>query len=390
MAAVHAQSRPTLLLAVVFAVAAGVATVLPNRTGMWLPLHLFVVGGVLLAISAATQLLAVTWGAAPAPPGRTVGVQRALLAAGAGGLAVARELAVPTAFLAAAGLAVIASLILLGLLLLRIRQTSVQARFAPVIDHYVAALALGVAGSVAGVLLVTGAGPVAADRLRAAHLTLNLLGLVGIVVAGTVPWFVATTAKVRVSRRATPVHQRVQLGALVLSTVTATAGELTGSQAVTSIGLASYALCVAGVARLLPRLGAKQLRWAGPRLVQLLAGLAWLAGSVAVAAASGTLADRAALVVAIGGYGQIVAGALAYLGPVLRGGGHERLADGFRVTRSWLGLVAGSVAAVAAALALSGVLAAAVVVWVADIGVRGLLLAQGNGSSASTARISTR
>lgn len=389
VAAVHRQSRPTLGLAVAFSIAAGVATALPHRTGTWLPVHLFLLGGVLLAISAATQLLAVTWGAAPAPAERTVAVQRALVAVGAAGLALARERAWPTPVLAAAGLAVVGGLLLLGVLLWQLRAAAIQDRFAPVVDHYLIAIVFGVAGSVAGVLLATGTAPVAADRLRAAHLTVNLLGLVGVVVAGTLPWFVATTAKMRVSPRATAARQRAHLVALAASTTTAAVGALTDSRAVTSVGLAGYAVGLVGVGALLPRLGVKQLRWAGPRLVQILAGTTWLAATVAVSAAHGTLADRGVLVLIVGGYGQIVAGALAYLAPVLRGGGHERLAAGFGVTRSWLGLAAGNVAALAAALALPALLRVAVVMWVVDCGVRGLLLAHGRVRITSPACIST-
>lgn len=389
VAAVHRQSRPTLGLAAAFSIAAGVATALPHRTGAWLPVHLFLLGGVLLAISAATQLLAVTWGAAPAPADRPVAVQRTLIVVGVAGLASARELAWPTPFLAAAGLAVVGGLLLLGALLWQLRAAAIQDRFAPVVDHDLSALAFGVAGSVAGVLLATGLGPVDAGRLRAAHLTVNLLGLVGVVVAGTLPWFVATSAKVRVSPRATATRQRGNLLLLVVATTTAVAGELFDNRVMSSVGLAGYAVGLVGVVALLPRLRAKQLRWAGPRLIQILAGTTWLTATVAVAVAHGTLTSRAVLVLVVGGYGQIVAGALAYLGPVLRGGGHERLSAGFRLTRSWLGLAAGNVAALAAALALPALLRAAVVVWVVDAGVRGLLLVHDRVRSTSLARPST-
>jgi hypothetical protein len=50
-------------MALLFAVSAGVATVVPHRTGAWLPLHLFLVGALLLAISGTTRLFAVTWSA---------------------------------------------------------------------------------------------------------------------------------------------------------------------------------------------------------------------------------------------------------------------------------------------------------------------------------------
>lgn len=389
VAAAHRQARPTLILAAIFAIASGVAALLPNRTGAWLPLHLFLVGGVLLAISAATQLLAVTWGAAAAPPGRAVVAQRALVAVGAGGLALARAVDAPVPVVAVTGLAVMAGLVVLAVLLWRIQRTAVQARFAPVVDHYLAALAFGVVGSGLGVLLASGAGPVGPDRLRAAHLTVNLLGLVGVIVAGTVPWFVATTAKVRVSRQASAVRQRVQLVVLATATTTAAIGALTANRAATTIGLACYAVGLVGVVALLPRLGMKQFGWAGPRLFQVLAGLVWLVATVAVAAAHGLLSSRAVLVMVVGGYGQIVAGALAYLGPVLRGGGHERLADGFRVTRSWLGAAAGTVAALAAALAAPALLALAVAVWVTDVGLRSVVLVQGRMSTTSPSRIWT-
>jgi nitrite reductase (NO-forming) len=374
VAAVHRQARPTLGLAAGFAVAAGIATVVPHRTGTWLPLHLFLLGTVVLAISGATQLLAVTWGAAPAPPPRWVAVQRVLVAGGAAGLAAGRELSWPTATLAASGASVVAGLALLGVLLVGIRGTAVQDRYAPVIDHHLAAITLGVAGSAAGVLLATGVASIPSDRLRAAHLTLNLLGLVGIVVAGSLPSFTATTAKVRVSARASARRQRVQATVLVAATITAAAGALTGSSPLVTVGLAGYAGGLLGVALLLPGLRMKQLRWAGPRLLQVLGGLAWLAGVVAVAGVLDGLTRTVVLVLVVGGFGQIVAGALAYLGPVLRGGGHERLADGFRVTRSWVGLVAGNVAAVAAAVAAGPVLTVAVVVWAVDLGVRGVRL----------------
>jgi hypothetical protein len=80
---VHGQTRPTLALAAAFTLAAAVSAVVPHRTGAWLPLHLFLVGGLLAAVSGATQLLAVTWSAAVPPPAAPVRAQRALLAAGA-------------------------------------------------------------------------------------------------------------------------------------------------------------------------------------------------------------------------------------------------------------------------------------------------------------------
>jgi hypothetical protein len=58
---------------------------------------------------------------------------------------------------------------------------------------------------------------------------------------------------------------------------------------------------------------------------------------------------------AVGGLAQILVASLAYLGPVLRGGGHERLTQGFALTRSWPGLALANVAAAC----LGGVVVAA-------------------------------
>lgn len=60
MVAVHAQTCHGLLVAAVFVVAAVIAGITRVGAGRWLPLHLFVIGGLLSAISAATQMLAVT------------------------------------------------------------------------------------------------------------------------------------------------------------------------------------------------------------------------------------------------------------------------------------------------------------------------------------------
>ena len=85
--------------------------------------------------------------------------------------------------------------------------------------------------------------------------------------------------------------------------------------------------------------------------MQLAAGLAWWAAmTVALAVATIRETDDRAILQAlvIGGFAQILVASLAYLGPVLRGGGHRRLTAGFAITRSWVSLAAGNAAALAA------------------------------------------
>jgi hypothetical protein len=79
------------------------------------------------------------------------------------------------------------------------------------------------------------------------------------------------------------------------------------------------------------------------------------------------LAGRWLLVLVVAGYGQILWGSLAYLLPMLRGGGHRRLGEGFAVTRSWIGLGAVNVAGACLAAGLPDAIAgAAIAVWALD------------------------
>jgi hypothetical protein len=63
----------------------------------------------------------------------------------------------------------------------------VERRFDPAVAGYLAALTAGTVGVAVGVAMAVGRATV---DLRAAHVTLNLLGLVGLVVGGTLPFSV--------------------------------------------------------------------------------------------------------------------------------------------------------------------------------------------------------
>ena len=142
----------------------------------------FVVGALLTAVSAVTQMLAVTWSAAPAAGARMAATQRWLLAGGAIALVVGRE-ADRTWLFAAGGVAVVVSTLALMVILVRIRGEAITPRFGPAIEAYVAAVVAGAIGMAIGVLLGTGADVTNPAALRQVHLTLNLFGLVGLVVA---------------------------------------------------------------------------------------------------------------------------------------------------------------------------------------------------------------
>jgi nitrite reductase (NO-forming) len=379
VAVARRQARRTLAVSVAYALAASVAAIVPHRTGWWLPLHLFLVGGVLSAVSGATQLFAVTWAAGRAPPDWAVTAQRVLVGGGALVLVLGRELRAPTSVAVGGGAAVIAGLTLLGLLLAGIVRSAVLRRFDPAQRFYLAGLASGILGCGLGLVLLAGAGADTA-RVKAAHVTLNLLGLVGLVIVGTLPFFSATEARTRMSPRATRRAQAMLLGWLLASLTAAVAGVLGGARLLASAGLGGYAAGLVALATLLPGIGAKQLRWAGPRVVQLGAGMLWWAAGAAAAALRAftglpPFSMPALAMIVVGGYAQILVAALAYLGPVLRGGGHRRLSAGFSGTRSWMALGAANVAAASLAAGWALVGAGALAVLAGDTGWRALRLA---------------
>jgi hypothetical protein len=372
VADVHAQTRHGLVVAAVFVAAAVVAGINRVDAGWWMPLHLFVVGGLLSAISAATQMLAVTWSAAPAPRPLVAATQRWTLAAGAIALVVGREIDQRPVFVAG-GTAVVAAMLGLAAMLLRVRRQAITRRFAPAIEAYVAAAVAGAAGMSIGVLLGIGRAGGRAAELRDVHLVLNVFGLIGLVITGTLPFFAATQVRSKMSPHATPTALRATFGGLAAATAIAASGHLMERPGVVAGGLIAYVLGLLGVAVMLPISARSRLRWAGPRVGQLAAGITWWAAmtvALAVTTIQGT-GDRAVLqALVIGGFAQILVASLAYLGPVLRGGGHRRLTAGFAITRSWISLAAGNVAAVAALVGHGPTLAAALALWLTDIAIR--------------------
>ena len=370
------QARAALALAALFVGAAAVAAVAPHDLGTWLALHLFLAGGVTAAISGATVLFTVTWAAAPAPPRALLALQRACVAAGAGGLAAARLVDAPTAALAVAGATFAAGLGMLGATLVMTVRRGVERRYDVAVAWYVAAIAAGLAAAGLGVGL--GTGRVWGD-LRTAHVALNLLGLVGLVIAGTLPTFAATAGRTRLAPGTTPARHGRALAWQVGSLAVVAGGALAGERAATAAGLAAYGLGLVLVLTLLPRPGLRRVAWAGPRLAGLWAGAVWWLAACAAAAAEAArggipLTGRWLAVLVVAGYGQILWASFAYLVPVLRGGGHERLSAGFATTRSWVGLGAANVAGAGLLAGSTPVVQAAIALWLLDAGLRAAAL----------------
>jgi nitrite reductase (NO-forming) len=362
----HAQTRSTIRVALGFVAAAAVAAGMGS--GRWLALHLFLAGGVMLAISGVSLMLTVTWSAAPAPPGRWVATQRACIAAGTAGFAIAREAALADVAIAAAGSLYLVGLVLLAALLTSTLNARVERRFDVAAAAYLAALAAGAGGVALGIAMVLGTHTAG---IRDAHVAVNVLGLVGLVVGGTMPFFAATVGRSRMAPRAGATRLACTLAWQVCALATATVALGTRQPTVAAVALTAYAAGIIAVLAALPVPTRRQLRWAGPRLIALWLGGLWWSGAVfatALDTAAGhpVLSGRWIAVLVIAGYGQILWGSLAYLLPMLRGGGPEGLGQGFAATRSWLGLIAANLTGLGLALAVPRAAAMAAAVWVLD------------------------
>lgn len=372
VAQVHRQARPTFVLAALFAVAAPIAGVVPHDTGIWLPLHLFLVGAVLGAIVAATQLLAVTWSASPAPAPWLANAQQALLFGGVAAVATGRESGTD-ALVGTGGAAVIAALALLIVSLVQIRNSAVTDRYRPAIHGYCVAAGFGIIGTSLGTALASGAFSGVRSDVRGIHISANALGLVGIVIAATLPYFVATQARMKMSKAATPQRVHLTIAALAGSTLVAMAGRALNVDALAAVGLWAYAASVLGVVALMPRVGRKQLDWAGPRLIQLAAGFGWWIFAVVLlgtnAMFDGPSLNSGLRTLVVGGYAQILFASLAYFAPVILAG-KRKPGDGLRITRSWVAVVAANVAAIGALIGQDQLLAVAIAVWIAEAVVR--------------------
>lgn len=365
----HWHTRRGLAMSGAFVVAAVLAALAPGRTDVWLPLHLFLVGAVTSAIATVTQMLAVTWSASPAPQRRVVACQRWMLAAGAVLVVVGRE-SRRDLWTAVGGALVGTALAAVIVVLVRVRRSARTPRFTPAIDAYVLALAGALSGIALGVGLGTGSLGLGA---RNGHVVINLFAFVGVVIAGTLPYFAATQERSKMAVRATPQRIRAVTVGLWLSAIAAGCTAALGAEIAAKVSLMAYGIGLAALTTLLPMPRRKQLAWAGPRLLQLFAGLAWwivLTLWIAVVYGSAGIPRVVLLALVIGAYGQILAASFAYLVPVVRGGGHERLTAGFRTTRSWTGLAFGNIAAALALASQSTLMMVAIAGWVVDAIIR--------------------
>lgn len=367
---IHHQSRRSFALGLAFFVTAPLLALIPHDTGTWLPLHWFLAGGVLTVISGATQMLAVTWSTSPAPNPQVAFAQRLAVAAGAVAVAVGREYDLSWLLVTGATL-VSLGLVLLAAILVGIRQSAATPRFRPAIDAYLTSVVFGLVGIGVGAALGTGA--TSSFNLHDTHLSLNLFGLVGLVILGTLPFFTATQARMKMAPIATPQKIYATVALAVVASVGISLGNAYHRPGFAAGAMVIYAVAIVANVALLPRVKQRQLSWAGARLIQYFLGITWWVVAVLVLAYQTShqySLGPALRVLAIGGFGQIAMASLAYFGPVVRGGGHVALSAGFALARSWLSVGAANVAALGALFEINEVMGAGLAIWVADVAIR--------------------
>lgn len=375
----HTIARRAMITAGVFMAAAvvwAVVTLVSERTWWWGPLHAFLAGGVLLAISGASQMFTITWATATPPPAWMSISQRWLVTVGTACVLVGFPNGwVPLLWVGAAG--VVAGLVLLAVSIAGTVRRSLLRRFDLSARFYVLAFTSGVLGVTVGGWIGSGAAAGAFAHLRLVHIHLNLVGLVGLTIIGTLPTFLPTVSHHRaVSGREAMAAWWVAVAAVVCFA----AGVVAPARI---LGVGSLLIAAAGTlitTGIVVRLPAKARRKASYQ--QLVLGMVWLvvwAVVDAIGLFAGTpLVPFAAWTMAavVAGVGQILFGSLAYIVPVLRGPPTAR-ASRVMARWSWIQVASVNLAGIGLVAGVSVLAVAAGTVWVVDFAVRmGLIVAR--------------
>lgn len=341
-----------------------------TRGGSWWgPTHAFLAGTVLLAISGSTQAFTITAAASQPPTAAVSAGQRWLVGIGVA-LALVGVASGTALVVLGGGLATVLGLGLLAGILLEAIKRSLLRHFDLSSRFYLVAIGSGVVGVTLGALL--GAGVAASPEFRAVHVHLNLVGLVGFTIVGTLPTILPTLAH----KKAVSGHEATVAWWLAVASVLLMAAGLGVGRATVGIGAfmaaGSLTLVLAGVTL---RLGKDGLRGGLPYF-QVCLGSGWLLVWVIVDGLA-LLANtgfppfsgwNAAVIVA--GVGQVLLGSLAYLLPVLAGGPSLGRTLERAVNRWWVPLISANAAGVGLVLGATSLAVVGIFVWLADFGYR--------------------
>lgn len=362
----HQIARAAFLAALAFAlVAVGWSLYVLIAGGSWWgPLHSFLAGTVLLAIAGASQMFTITWSSTVPPRGSIVLVQRWLLVIGVVMVLVGVTFDLP-ALVWVGGPATIAGLLVLGWVIYTAVRKSLLRRFDLSARFYLVAFSAGVVGITLGTLMGTEAIGSLFTTGRLIHVHLNLVGLVGLTIIGTIPTLLPTTAY----NRAVSGKEALWAWWLAVGGAVLMAAGLWESRLV---GVGTLAIAVSGSLLLV---GILVRLWHKGRLkitfLQITVGTTWLIGwaigdGLTVAAGEPmTHFSGWTGAVVLAGVGQVLAGSLAYLVPVLRGSPFERNRAAMEA-RPWLSMTVLNAAGLCLGFGLSVAAAVLAGVWLAD------------------------
>ena len=325
----HARTSAVVLawLAAAAVVALGHRQV-PAST--WLMVHLLMLGAVTNALIIWSWHFTVA--VLRAPPARSRrGEALRLVAINVGALAVVAGVLLDTAPAVAVGAVILAGAVLSHVVaLLSMMRRALPSRFAITVRAYVAAGLLLIPGIALGVALAHGSQPPAMhSQLLLGHVSVNLMGWVGLPIMGTLVTLWPTMLRTRLAPRAER-NARRALPAFVLGTLGAAVGVLVSAHLVAVAGIAAYLVGIAWtvgpmVVAMRQRPPASFPAWS------TLAGVGWIVlalssfalvltrnpGTEQATQSMGTLTAA----VVVGGVLQVLLGALSYLLPVMAGGG---------------------------------------------------------------------
>jgi len=216
-----------------------------------------------------------------------------------------------------------------GITLARQARAALPSRFGPTVHYYVvASLALPIGAGLGASLALDPAEPWH-GRLVVAHITLNLLGWIGLTVLGTLVTLWPTMLRTRIAGGAERVARQA-LPVLAGSVVVAVAGSLRGLQWLAAGGVAAYLGGVLWAVRPLAQV-ARSKRPSAYATWSVMAAVLWLIGTLAALVAVLALSPTWLLVtrhlgllvvpLAAGFAAQVLLGALTFLVPVVLGGG---------------------------------------------------------------------
>jgi nitrite reductase (NO-forming) len=265
-----------ILAAVGAALPGGAAAPVPP----WLPLHLALAGGASTAIAGVMPFFVAALSAGHPAPARLRAAAVALVALGAGMVALRGIVPAWTAAPVAGGLTYLAGIGLVALALQASGRAGLMVR-RPIVTHAYTLALLNVAiGAVLGILMVAGWPPVLEryGQVRPAHAWTNLLGFVSLVIVGTLLHFLPTVVGTRIVPRASAAVAVLGLAMgspLVVLGLLLPSGPVTGAGAVlTLIGVLAMAVEAARTWRSRGR-WTTDAGWHRMTGVGLLAGVAW-------------------------------------------------------------------------------------------------------------------